>query len=86
MPGQVAARLFAQKPGELGIAAGLGGEYVVRTGEIVAADPASDDAGMAQLRDQLRRDMAGDLSGEYGQGLRQRYGVTVNRAVVDRLN
>jgi peptidyl-prolyl cis-trans isomerase D len=86
VPSQVAARLFAQKPGELGVAAGLEGEYVVRTGEIVPADPAADADGMAQLRDQLRRDMAGDLSGEYGQGLRQRYGVTVNRAVVDRLN
>jgi hypothetical protein len=30
--------------------------------------------------------MAGDLSSEYGQSLRQRFGVTINRSVVDRLN
>ncbi|MBL8834068.1 MAG: SurA N-terminal domain-containing protein [Rhodospirillales bacterium] len=86
VPSQVAARLFAQKPGELGVAAGIDGQYVVRTKEIVVADPAADAAGMEQLRTQLRRDMAGDLSSEYGQALRQRYGVTINRTVVDRLN
>ncbi len=86
VPSQVAARLFAQKPGELGVAAGIDGQYVVRTKEIVTADPAADAPGMEQLRTQLRRDMAGDLSGEYGQALRQRYGVTINRSVVDRLN
>ncbi|MBI3505739.1 MAG: SurA N-terminal domain-containing protein [Proteobacteria bacterium] len=86
VPSQVAARLFAQKPGELGVAAGIDGQYVVRTKEIIVADPAADTAGMEQLRTQLRRDIAGDLSAEYGQALRQRYGVTINRNVVDRLN
>ena len=86
VPSQVAARLFAQKPGELGVAAGIDGQHVVRTKEIVPADPAADVPGMEQLRTQLRRDIAGDLSVEYGQALRQRYGVTVNRSVVDRLN
>jgi len=86
VPSQVAARLFAQKPGELGVAAGIDGQHVVRTKEIVPADPAADAAGMEQLRTQLRRDIAGDLSSEYGQALRQRYGVTINRNIVDRLN
>jgi peptidyl-prolyl cis-trans isomerase D len=86
VPSQVAARLFAQKPGEIGIAAGIDGQFVVRTTEIIVADPATDAAGMEQLRTQLRRDMAGDLSSEYGQSLRQRFGVTINRSVVDRLN
>jgi peptidyl-prolyl cis-trans isomerase D len=86
VPSQVAARLFAQKPGEIGVAPGLDGQFVVRTGEIVAADPAADAAGVDQLRQQIRRDMAGDVSGEYGQSLRQRYGVTVNRSVVERVN
>ncbi len=86
VPSQVAARLFAQKPGELGVAAGIDGQYVVRTKEVQVPDPAADAPGMEQLRTQLRRDIAGDLSIEYGQALRQRYGVTVNRSVVDRLN
>jgi hypothetical protein len=30
--------------------------------------------------------MAGDMTAEYNQALRQKFGVTVNRSVVDRLN
>jgi hypothetical protein len=30
--------------------------------------------------------MAGDLSSEYNQALRQKFGVTINRSVVERLN
>ena len=41
---------------------------------------------MEQLRVQLRRDIASDLTAEYAQGLRQRLGASVNQAVVDRLN
>lgn len=86
VPSQVAARLFAQKAGEMGVAPGLDGQYVVRTTEIIPADPAADKAGMEQLRTQIRRDMASDVASEYGQALRLRYGVTVNRSVVDRVN
>ena len=86
VPSQVASRLFAQKPGEVGVSPGLDGQYVVRTTGIVPADPAADAAGVDQLRTQIRRDMAGDVSGEYGQALRLRYGVTINRSVVERVN
>jgi peptidyl-prolyl cis-trans isomerase D len=86
VPSAVAARLFALKPGQTGLAAGIDGQFVVRTGEIVAADPAADPAGLAALRAQLARDMAGDLSSEYNQALRQKFGVTINRSVVERLN
>jgi peptidyl-prolyl cis-trans isomerase D len=86
LPAQIAARLFALKPGELATAPGLEGHYVVRLKEIVPADPAADPAGVEQLRAQLRRDIAADLSAEYAQGLRRRLGATVNRPVVDRLN
>jgi peptidyl-prolyl cis-trans isomerase D len=86
VPGAVAARLFALKPGQTGLAAGIDGQFVVRTGDVVAADPAADPAGLAALRTQLARDMAGDLSSEYNQALRQKFGVTINRSVVERLN
>ncbi|MCM0021515.1 MAG: SurA N-terminal domain-containing protein [Tagaea sp.] len=86
LPAQIAARLFALAPGGLATAPGLEGHYVVRLKEIVPADPAADAAGVEQLRVQLRRDIAGDLTAEYAQGLRQRLGTTVNRAVVERLN
>jgi len=85
-PSAVAARLFAQKPGQTSLSAAVEGQYVVRTGDIVAADPAADPAGMAALRAQLGRDLAGDLSNEYNRALRQKFGVTVDRSVVDRLN
>jgi peptidyl-prolyl cis-trans isomerase D len=86
LPAQIAARLFALQPGALAMAPGLEGHYVVRLKDIVPADPAADAAGVEQLRVQLRRDIAGDLTAEYAQGLRQRLGANVNRAVVDRLN
>jgi len=85
-PSAVAARLFAQKPGQASLAAGIDGQFVVRTGDVVSADPAADAAGMAALRTQLTREMAGDMTAEYNQALRQKFGVTVNRSVVDRLN
>jgi peptidyl-prolyl cis-trans isomerase D len=86
LPAQIAARLFALKPGELTTAPGLEGHYVVRLKEIVPADPAADAPGVEQLRAQLRRDIAADLTAEYAQGLRRRLGAAVNRPVVDRLN
>lgn len=86
MPAQIAARLFALKPGETAVTPGLEGQYVVRLTEIVPADPAADAAGVEQVRTQLRQDMANDLVAEYTQGLRTRLGAQVNRAVVDRLN
>ncbi|MCA3246041.1 MAG: SurA N-terminal domain-containing protein [Azospirillum sp.] len=86
LPAQIAARLFALEPGKLATAPGLEGHYVVRLTRIVPADPAADPNGVEQVRTQLRRDIAGDLTAEYAQGLRQRLGTTVNRAIVDRLN
>lgn len=86
MPAQIAARLFALKPGEAAVTPGLEGQYVVRMKDIVPADPAADAAGVEQIRTQLRQDMANDLVAEYTQGLRTRLGTQVNRAVVDRLN
>jgi peptidyl-prolyl cis-trans isomerase D len=86
MPAQIAARLFALKPGEAAVTPGLEGQYVVRMKDIVPADPAADAAGVEQIRAQLRQDMANDLVAEYTQGLRTRLGTQVNRAVVDRLN
>jgi peptidyl-prolyl cis-trans isomerase D len=86
LPAQIAARLFALKPGEAALTPGLEGQYVVRLKEIVPADPAADAAGVDQIRTQLRQDMANDLIAEYTQGLRTRLGAQVNRAVVERLN
>jgi peptidyl-prolyl cis-trans isomerase D len=86
LPAQIAARLFSLQPGALAMAPGLEGHYVVRLKDVVPADPAADAAGVEQVRVQLRRDIAGDLLAEYAQGLRQRLGANVNRAVVERLN
>lgn len=86
LPAQIAARLFSLKPGELAMAPGLDGHYVIRLKDVVPADPTADPAGVEQLRVQLRRDIAGDLMAEYAQGLRERLKASVNRPVVDRLN
>ncbi len=86
LPAQIAARLFAMKPGDAAVTPGLEGHYVVRTKEIVPADPAADASGVERIRAQLRQEMANDLIAEYTQGLRARLGAQINRAVVDRLN
>jgi peptidyl-prolyl cis-trans isomerase D len=85
VPPEVNARLFALKLKETGVASGREGYYVLTLTGIEPANPAADAAGVEQLRTQLVQQIGGDVVGEYIEALRQRYGVTIDRSVVDRL-
>ncbi len=85
VPPEVNSRLFSTPLNEVVTVPGREGVYVVRLTEIVAADPTADEAGLAQLRDQLRQQVGSDLVAAYAAALRQRYGVSVDQAVIDRL-
>lgn len=82
---EVIARLFSLKPNEAAVVPGRDGYTVVRLTQVVPADPAKDAAGVDQIRTQLRQQIGGDIVGTYVDALRQRYGVTIDREVVDRI-
>ena len=85
VPPEVNAKLFALKPGETGTVPVSNATYVVRLTQVIAADPAADKAGVDQLRAELRQQMSGDVVQAYVDALRQRYGVTINQDVIDRV-
>jgi peptidyl-prolyl cis-trans isomerase D len=85
VPPEVNARLFSLKLNESGVTPGHEGYHVVTLGGIEPANPTADAAGVEQLRTQLAQQIGSDVVGEYLEALRQRYGVTIDRSVVDRL-
>ena len=85
LPPEVTGRLFQMKEGETAAVSSRDGVYIVRLTSTLAADPAADAEGLTLLRNQLRQQIAGDLVASYSEALRQRFGVTINRAIVDRL-
>jgi peptidyl-prolyl cis-trans isomerase D len=85
LPGEVAAQLFAAKPGDLGLAPAADGHHVIRLVEIRPADPAADAEGVERLRDALGQQIGGDLVSELAAALRQRYDVSIDVQVIQRL-
>ena len=84
-PPEVAGRLFALKVGEAANAPSRDGYFVLKLAEIKPADPATNADGVKQLSDQLRQQMAQDLVHELGLSLRNRYGVEIDQAEVEKL-
>ncbi len=85
VPPEINARLFSLKLNEAGVAPSRGGVNVVRLTQVVAAEPAKDAAGVDRLREQVQSQVGGDIVGEYIDALRRRYGVTIDKDVVDKL-
>jgi peptidyl-prolyl cis-trans isomerase D len=82
MTADLVGQLFRLKAGEAGTAGGRQGYFVVRLAEVTPADPASDAAGVNNLRTTLRQQMAVDLSTSMADALRRRFGVTIDQEVV----
>jgi len=85
---QAAVRaLFSVPPGEVADeVVSLGeGFAVVRTDEVIEADPADAPEGVARLRDELRGDMRADLLAQFERSLREAYPVEIDMAEVNRL-
>lgn len=79
--------LFRTSPGEIAeeVVEVVGGFGVVRTEEIISADPTSDPQGVASLRDQLSAEMKADIVAQYEQALRDTYPVEINESEVNRV-
>jgi hypothetical protein len=58
---------------------------IVATDEVIAADPAADPEGVAQLRTQLEGDMRADLLTQFETALRRDYPVEIDSAALDQL-
>ena len=85
VPPEVTGRLFQMKDGEVAAVPSRDGVYVVRLTGSTPADPASDAEGVALLRNQLKQQIDSDVVAGYAEALRQRYGVSIDRTVIDRL-
>tara|TARA_R110002072_G_scaffold2229_1_gene18259 strand:- start:2021 stop:3892 length:1872 start_codon:yes stop_codon:yes gene_type:complete len=80
---ELTGSLFDAKVGAAVVASAQEGTLVAVLKEIIPANPNTDSDGVAQLREQLKQSLQGDLSTAYRQGLLDRYQVQVNPQVVD---
>ncbi|WP_114391617.1 peptidylprolyl isomerase [Oleisolibacter albus] len=85
LPPATLEELFAAAPGAVAVGDMPTGQIVARLIEVVAADPAADAAGVEQIRTTTSETIAGDLLAEYVDGLRARYGVKINRTLIDSM-
>ncbi len=85
VPPEVTNQLFNMALNETAVAIARDGVHVVTLAQIVPADPATDQDGVSLVRARLQQQMSGDLVSEYANALRQRYGVTINRSIVDKI-
>lgn len=79
----VAAAAFTLQPGESELVTTPDGAVVVTLNKVIPADAAADPAAVDRIRQQLAQQMAGDLVDEMVAALRERYGVKVNRSVIE---
>ncbi|MDE0538178.1 MAG: SurA N-terminal domain-containing protein [Rhodospirillales bacterium] len=84
LPGQLITELFGAGRGGVVTAAGDGAHYVARLKDVVAAVPSADRDGLSAVRGQIAGDIGADLTAQFTQALRQRHGVTVNRASLEQ--
>ncbi len=61
----------------------LGWSEVVLLQKVIAADPQADAAALGQLGQQIGQQMTGDLVDQLVASLQTRYGVTINRRVIE---
>jgi peptidyl-prolyl cis-trans isomerase D len=85
VPPALVSKLFDVKPGGAVDAPATEGYAVAQLKEIQPADPAKDPAGVNDLSHQLSQQMQGEFLGAFGQALRSRYKVEINRDNIDRL-
>lgn len=79
----VASEAFRLQPGQAGLVNTPDGAVVVVLQKIIAADPQADAAALAQLGKQIGQQMTGDLVDQLVASLQTRYGVTINRRVIE---
>lgn len=85
LPGGLVSRIFQIKPGEIEMAGAGDGYTIARLKEILPADPATDEAGVKRLADQVKAQTANDVVGAFSTALRRRYPVEIKQSALDSL-
>jgi len=85
VPPALVSKLFEAKIGAAVDALSTDGYAVAQLKTIIPADPDKDKAGLDSLSHQLSQQMQGEFLGAFGQALRSRYKVEINRDNIDRL-
>jgi peptidyl-prolyl cis-trans isomerase D len=85
MPSQLEQPLFALKQGEPTMVETPDGFIVAVPAEIVKADPKSDPAGYAQVRQAVLRSVGSDLASVFTEALRERAQPRINQTALDNI-
>ncbi|MDA1091054.1 MAG: peptidyl-prolyl cis-trans isomerase [Proteobacteria bacterium] len=85
LPQPLIDTLFSISKGEAALSRSGSGYAVASLKKIIVADPAADKDGLDRISDQLGQSLKGDILVQLAGGLRNRYGVSVNRQVIDGL-
>lgn len=84
LPGDLVAKLFAAKPGEVVSGTSADSQIVARLREIIPADPAAPDAALGPLETSVNQGLESDLMAQFGNALRVRYPVQIHRQRIDQ--
>ncbi len=79
----VVTEAFRLQPGQTGLARTPDGAVVVVLQKIIAADAQADAAALAQVAKQIGQQVTGDVVDQLVASLQTRYGVTINRRVIE---
>ncbi len=85
VPPALVSKLFEVKLGAAVDAPATDGYAVAQLKTIIPADPDKDKAGLDSLSHQLSQQMQGEFLGAFGQALRSRYKVEIDRDNINRL-
>ena len=85
LPQPLVDKIFSLSKGEAAMARSGSGYAVGRLKEVTTAVPAADKEGLDKISDQLGLALQEDIFTQLAGGLRDRYGVTVNRQAIDGL-
>lgn len=85
IPSALIVKLFDLRPGQAAMAAGRDGYVVGRLKAVQPADPAADQAGVNSLGAELSEGLANDLVVQFGEALRDRFGVKIHPQAVEGL-
>ncbi|MGC2854278.1 peptidyl-prolyl cis-trans isomerase [Novispirillum sp. DQ9] len=83
LPRELVGRLFDMKVGDVAAVPMAEGAVVLRLAEVTPADPAANADRVKALGQRLRADVADDLLVQMSTAFTTRYGVEVNRPVID---
>ncbi|WP_404385823.1 SurA N-terminal domain-containing protein [Caenispirillum salinarum] len=85
LPAAAVAELFqADAPGAVAVARGRDGWVVAKLTDILPVEQPTQAQGFEQVRTEIRRGLADDLSTQLLEAFADRYGVTVDRALIER--